>query len=195
MQNVGELTHVSVTQDQSSTAAGDGLATCKDPDHAQLVLAGDESHKIREQSINGTKTLREGEMEEANVCKGAAPEDLEKKLFVGGLAFGTVEDHLREYFAKFGTLTNVTIPVDPETKLNRTFGFVSFESPDSVKVQSYATIKNTEISVQTQFLSKIGLLCRSLVPLHGKRDLFPSKKVQSQCLNRMVAYDCMDLLT
>ena len=50
-----------------------------------------------------------------------------------------------------------------------------------------AAMKKTEISGQTQFLGKIGLFCRSLVPLHDKRDIFPPKsQVQSKFLMRQV---------
>jgi hypothetical protein len=60
-------------------------------------------------------------------------------------------------------------------------------------LQSVAAIKQTEISARPEFLTvafreiettvltqpsvvvrKIGLFCRSLIPFHGKRDVFPT---------------------
>ena len=52
-------------------------------------------------------------------------------------------------------------------------------------IQWFAAMKKTEISGQTQILSKISLFCRSYLPLHGKRNLFSisaKKKVQSHFL-------------
>lgn len=51
------------------------------------------------------------------------------KLFIGGLRRDTKEDAFREYFEKFGKLTDCVIICDKE-RVSRGFGFVSYESPE-----------------------------------------------------------------
>ncbi|CAI4052512.1 hypothetical protein SUVZ_15G0340 [Saccharomyces uvarum] len=54
------------------------------------------------------------------------------KMFIGGLNWDTTEDNLREYFGKYGTVTDLKIMKDPATGRSRGFGFLSFEKPSSV---------------------------------------------------------------
>jgi cold-inducible RNA-binding protein len=49
------------------------------------------------------------------------------KIFVGGLAWATDSDSLREAFSKFGKVTEAKVLTDRETGKSRGFGFVSFE--------------------------------------------------------------------
>jgi len=53
------------------------------------------------------------------------PEQLRKLLF-GGLNFETTNDSLREYFEKWGTLTDCMVMRDPQTKVSRGFGFMTY---------------------------------------------------------------------
>ncbi|XP_035221391.1 RNA-binding protein Musashi homolog Rbp6-like, partial [Stegodyphus dumicola] len=39
---------------------------------------------------------------------------------------------LREYFSKYGDITEVMVMKDPTTRRSRGFGFVTFADPDSV---------------------------------------------------------------
>ena len=55
-----------------------------------------------------------------------------KKVFVGGIKDDTTEEHLMEYFSKFGSVESVDIITDKETKKKRGFGFVSFDDYDPV---------------------------------------------------------------
>lgn len=52
----------------------------------------------------------------------------ERKLFVGGLAHGTGEDMLRQYFSTYGEVTKIDLKYDQETKKSRGFGFITFGS-------------------------------------------------------------------
>lgn len=54
---------------------------------------------------------------------------MSKKLFVGGLNWGTTEQELREAFAKFGEIAEVAIITDRESGRSRGFGFVTFAAP------------------------------------------------------------------
>ena len=48
------------------------------------------------------------------------------KLFVGGISWETDEDRLREYFGRFGEVTEAVIMRDRSTGRARGFGFVVF---------------------------------------------------------------------
>jgi len=50
-----------------------------------------------------------------------------KKLFVGGLAWATRDESLREAFEAFGTVTDAKVILDRDTGRSRGFGFVTFE--------------------------------------------------------------------
>jgi RNA recognition motif-containing protein len=55
---------------------------------------------------------------------------MSKKLFVGGLSWGTTEEGLQQAFAQFGELVEVKVVVDRDTGRSRGFGFVTFANPD-----------------------------------------------------------------
>ncbi|KAJ0963358.1 hypothetical protein J5N97_028480 [Dioscorea zingiberensis] len=56
-----------------------------------------------------------------------------KKIFVGGLPSTLTEDKFRSYFEMFGQITDVVIIRDNITNRSRGFGFITYESEDSVK--------------------------------------------------------------
>ncbi|CAK7328407.1 unnamed protein product [Dovyalis caffra] len=53
------------------------------------------------------------------------------RLFVGGLAWATDDQTLRDAFANFGEVTDARVVTDRDTGRSRGFGFVSFESNKS----------------------------------------------------------------
>ena len=53
-------------------------------------------------------------------------ERMSKKLFVGGLSWGTSDDSLRDAFEQFGEVTDAKVITDRETGRSRGFGFVTF---------------------------------------------------------------------
>lgn len=56
---------------------------------------------------------------------------MSKKLFVGGLSWGTDEQGLREAFEQFGALEEVKVITDRDTGRSRGFGFVTFADGES----------------------------------------------------------------
>jgi len=56
------------------------------------------------------------------------------KLFIGGLAWGTDENTLKDAFGSFGTVTEAKIILDRDTGRSRGFGFVNFSSPEEAEV-------------------------------------------------------------
>ncbi|XP_075523342.1 heterogeneous nuclear ribonucleoprotein 1-like [Primulina tabacum] len=56
-----------------------------------------------------------------------------KKIFVGGLSANLTEEDFRSYFEKFGRITDVVVMHDNLTHRPRGFGFITFDSEDSVE--------------------------------------------------------------
>ena len=56
---------------------------------------------------------------------------MSKKLFVGGLSWGTDDDGLKNAFAAFGEVTDCKVITDRETGRSRGFGFVTFDSAEN----------------------------------------------------------------
>ncbi|KAG4179807.1 hypothetical protein ERO13_A10G127800v2 [Gossypium hirsutum] len=54
-----------------------------------------------------------------------------KKLFIGGLSYGTDDQTLKEAFSGFGDVTEAKIIIDRDTGRSRGFGFVNFADDES----------------------------------------------------------------
>ncbi|XP_075712525.1 heterogeneous nuclear ribonucleoprotein A/B isoform X2 [Rhinoderma darwinii] len=63
----------------------------------------------------------------------AMKKDPIKKIFVGGLNPEAGEDKIREYFATFGEIEAVELPMDPKTNKRRGFVFITFKEEEPVK--------------------------------------------------------------
>ena len=55
------------------------------------------------------------------------------KLYVGGLAYASTEDAVREHFSQAGTVTSVAIITDKMTGRSKGFGFVEMSSDDEAQ--------------------------------------------------------------
>lgn len=53
-----------------------------------------------------------------------------KKLYVGGLSYGTTQDGLKDAFSKVGEVSEVSILVDRMTGKSRGFGFVTMPNDE-----------------------------------------------------------------
>ena len=56
------------------------------------------------------------------------------RLYVGGIAFSTSNDRLREVFAEAGTVQSVTLITDEPMGHSRGFGFVEMGSAEEAQV-------------------------------------------------------------
>lgn len=57
-----------------------------------------------------------------------------KKLYVGGISYGTTQDGLKEAFSKAGMVSSATIIIDKMTGKSRGFGFV--EMPNDAEADA-----------------------------------------------------------
>ncbi|HEY9611598.1 RNA-binding protein [Allocoleopsis sp.] len=51
-------------------------------------------------------------------------------IYVGNLSYDVTEEDIREVFAEYGTVSNVTLPKDRETGRKRGFAFVEMGTSD-----------------------------------------------------------------
>eukprot|EP00613_Pedinella_sp_CCMP2098_P077123 CAMPEP_0171949280 /NCGR_PEP_ID=MMETSP0993-20121228/71619_1 /TAXON_ID=483369 /ORGANISM="non described non described, Strain CCMP2098" /LENGTH=198 /DNA_ID=CAMNT_0012593703 /DNA_START=68 /DNA_END=661 /DNA_ORIENTATION=- len=61
------------------------------------------------------------------------------KVFVGGLAWETTQEQLKEYFNQFGTVVDAIMPRDRDTGRSRGFGFVTFTETEGADTALGAT--------------------------------------------------------
>ena len=57
----------------------------------------------------------------------------ENRLFVGNLAYQTMENDLQDYFSQAGAVTSVNLMLDKFTGKSRGFAFIEFTSPDEAQ--------------------------------------------------------------
>jgi len=60
------------------------------------------------------------------------------KLFVGGLAWATTDETLKQAFSAHGEVSEARVVKDRETGRSRGFGFVTFESSESAQAAKNA---------------------------------------------------------
>jgi RNA recognition motif-containing protein len=70
------------------------------------------------------------------------------KLYVGGLAYSTSEDAVRDYFSAAGTVSSVAIIIDKMTGRSKGFGFVEMSS-DAEAQKAIETFDGKEFEGRT----------------------------------------------
>ncbi|MCO4762647.1 MAG: RNA-binding protein, partial [Myxococcales bacterium] len=55
---------------------------------------------------------------------------MSKRLFVGGLSWGTTDQGLRDAFAEYGEVVDAKVISDRETGRSRGFGFVTYNTEE-----------------------------------------------------------------
>ena len=73
---------------------------------------------------------------------------MSKKLFVGGLSWGTDDEGLRQAFSKFGQISEAKVITDRETGRSRGFGFITFSS-DSDAMSALQEMDGRELDGRT----------------------------------------------
>lgn len=73
---------------------------------------------------------------------------MSKKLFVGGLSWGTTDDGLHSAFAQFGEIVEAKVITDRETGRSRGFGFVTFANEDGAS-KAISEMDGTQLDGRT----------------------------------------------
>lgn len=74
-----------------------------------------------------------------------------KKIFVGGLSADMTEKEFKRYFEQFGRITDVVVMHDNVTHRPRGFGFITFDSEDSVEdvmLKSFHEVAGKKVEVK-----------------------------------------------
>eukprot|EP01102_Stenamoeba_stenopodia_P019404 TRINITY_DN731_c0_g1_i1.p1 TRINITY_DN731_c0_g1~~TRINITY_DN731_c0_g1_i1.p1 ORF type:complete len:418 (+),score=93.71 TRINITY_DN731_c0_g1_i1:489-1742(+) len=120
----GEVVEAVIMRDRASgRSRGFGFITFTDEAVADQVSL--ETHVLDGRVIEAKKAVPREEM----AIRGLKT----KKVFVGGLPMSIGEDEFREYFERFGSVTDAQIMLERDTGRPRGFGFVTFENEDSVE--------------------------------------------------------------
>ncbi|XP_057300343.1 RNA-binding protein Musashi homolog 1-like isoform X2 [Hydractinia symbiolongicarpus] len=115
---------------------GFGFVTFLDATIVNKVL-GRVKHTINAKTVDVKKAspqvrTQESILEAMGITSNQADRNLDCKVFVGGVAQGTTESDLEQYFQEFGKVLEVKIPKDQNTQRARGFSFVLFENADCV---------------------------------------------------------------
>ncbi|KAI3907355.1 hypothetical protein MKW98_010705 [Papaver atlanticum] len=81
-----------------------------------------------------------------------------KRIFVSGLASTVTESDFKQYFEQFGVISNTELMYDPNTQRPRGFGFITYESEDSVDRALLKTIYEVNgkmVNVQRAFSKRL----------------------------------------
>jgi RNA recognition motif-containing protein len=75
--------------------------------------------------------------------KSPQEENLNKKLYVGGLAYSVTDEQLRQLFQPHGTVESATVITDKFTDASRGFGFVELSTEQEAEA-AIAALNGTE---------------------------------------------------
>jgi RNA-binding protein Musashi len=77
---------------------------------------------------HGNRQYNNPNQQNPNQQQQLSPEQLQNKVFVGGIPPHIDRDGLKEIFEEFGTVVDAIVMVDQVTNRSRCFGFVTFEN-------------------------------------------------------------------
>lgn len=134
----GEVVEAVIMKDRATgRARGFGFIVFADPSVADMVVL--EKHSIDGRMVEAKKAVPRDDQQSVNrnsnggvASPGPSNSAKTKKIFVGGLASTVTENDFKKYFGQFGTITDVVVMYDHGTQRPRGFGFITYESEDSV---------------------------------------------------------------
>uniref|UniRef100_A0A8C8I5Y4 RRM domain-containing protein n=1 Tax=Oncorhynchus tshawytscha TaxID=74940 RepID=A0A8C8I5Y4_ONCTS len=132
----GEVVDCVIMKDKTTNQSrGFGFVKFKDPNCVRTVLET-KPHNLDGRNIDPKPCTPRGMQPEKVRTKDGwgskADSNKSKKIFVGGIPHNCGEPELREYFNRFGVVTEVVMIYDAEKQRPRGFGFITFEAEQSV---------------------------------------------------------------
>ncbi|KAL6572560.1 hypothetical protein OROMI_013518 [Orobanche minor] len=122
-----------------------GFAFVTFSESSAVERALQESHQILSRTVEVKRAIPRSEQQSQQLhnrglsrnisrTNGSSNDEFRtKKIFVGGLSANLTEDEFRSYFAQFGRIIDVVVMHDNMTHRPRGFGFITFDSEDSVE--------------------------------------------------------------
>ncbi|URE02033.1 RNA recognition motif containing protein [Musa troglodytarum] len=137
----GEVLDAIIMRDKATgRPRGFGFVVFADPSLLDRVLQ--DKHSIDGRTVEAKRALSREEQQTSarpgnpgvgrSVGTAAGANIRTKKIFVGGLPPTLTEDGFREYFESYGPVTDAVVMYDQNTHRPRGFGFISFDSEDTV---------------------------------------------------------------
>ncbi|KAH7660562.1 RNA-binding protein musashi/mRNA cleavage and polyadenylation factor I complex subunit HRP1 protein [Dioscorea alata] len=131
----GEVMEAVIMKDRiTGRARGFGFIVYADPAVAERVVM--EKHMIDGRLVEAKKAIPRDDQNilgrQNNIVHGSPGPARTKKIFVGGLPSSITGDDFKMYFLQFGPISDVVVMYDHSTQRPRGFGFITFESEDSV---------------------------------------------------------------
>lgn len=133
----GEVVDCVIMKDKNTNQSrGFGFVKFKDPNCIVTVLTS-KPHNLDGRNIDPKPCTPRGMQPERTRSKESwkgpkVDTSRANKVFVGGIPHSCGEAELREYFKKFGLVTEVVMIYDAEKQRPRGFGFITFEDEQSV---------------------------------------------------------------
>ncbi|CAI9087157.1 OLC1v1021156C2 [Oldenlandia corymbosa var. corymbosa] len=134
-QSFGEVVEAVIMKDRNTgRARGFGFVVFADAYVAEKVVK--EKHVIDGRTVEAKKAVPrddQNNLSKSNGSNQGSPGPVRtKKIFVGGLASTVNESDFKKYFEQFGTITDVVVMYDHNTKRPRGFGFITYNSEEAV---------------------------------------------------------------
>jgi len=121
----GEIKDAIVMRDRLTGASrGFGFVTFADPSSVEKVLA--KELKLDGRVVDCKIAIPRGQVSGKRTHRT-------KKIFVGGLSSKTTVEEFKEHFQQYGTVTDAVIMIDHDSGRSRGFGFVTFDSEETVE--------------------------------------------------------------
>ncbi|XP_057300341.1 heterogeneous nuclear ribonucleoprotein A/B-like [Hydractinia symbiolongicarpus] len=133
----GEVSDCIIMVDNiTGRSRGFGFVTFLEAITVNKVL-GHLKHSINGKIVDAKRAVPKGPnqgtiLRAMGITSNRADRNPDCKVFVGGVAQGTTESDLEQYFQEFGKVLEVKIPKDQNTQRARGFSFVLFENADCV---------------------------------------------------------------